>query len=109
LVKLSRRTVFERGSNGREDVLRLTGQHMVRFRPDRIRIAARPGSADNSSPAESPGTVQNFDGVKTLGMHRTDHDQIGPQQIIVRQGFECAIDQPDIPRAGTQRGHRDQA
>ena len=42
-------------------------------------------------------------------MHRADHDQVGPQQILVANLLKALIHQADLPGWRTERGNGDEA
>src|ERR1700752_4118804 len=74
-----------------------------------FRPGAGPGTADEGAAAESTGAKEDVAGEEALRMHRADHDQIGPEKILVANFLEALIHQPDIPGWRTERGHGDES
>src|SRR5262249_3984674 len=97
--------LFEGGCNIGKDFLGLADQDMIGQFLQGLWFAARPRTTDEGSYAKSSSAGKNRSGIGLLGVHSTDHYEIGPLVVLVGYFIESMIQQTQSPARRAKRGN----
>jgi hypothetical protein len=95
-----------RGDTG-EDVLGFAYQHVVGELLETLGLAGGPWPSDEGPRTARPRSRQHGERVDPLGVHRTDHHQVGPAVVVVGDVVERVIEQAKGPGGRAESGNRD--
>src|SRR6516225_2518297 len=99
---------FPGGDEVLDDLLGLADHLEVRVRVE-MRAGGRVRSTDTYWLAMQVGEIDQVDEIRLLVEHTTDHYEIGPVEVRVRQRLSVTVDETDIPMLRQHSGDGDQA
>ena len=82
---------------------------MIGVLKDHVGLGACPRPADKGAPIESAGAGEDLDCIDALGVHGGDHDEVGGEEIGVRNLVEGVVEEADGPGGRAERGNGDHA